>query len=224
MGVWKIETHLHTAQGSACAVSTGAEMAHAHKKAGYDAIIVTDHFFNGNTAVPTKLSWAQRVCALLEGYEDARREGESIGLCVFLGWEWNYHGTEFLTYGLTEEFLLDQPDMLSWDAETYLRAARAAGGFISHAHPYRSAAYIHKVRLYPDLVDAVEVHNAHNPLASDNSKALEFAQKYDLAWTAGSDTHDHRKLLGSGMVFERKLHSLLEFTDAVRSREPFIIP
>ena len=42
--LFTIETHLHTAQGSACAVSTGEEMARAHKAAGYDAIILTDHF------------------------------------------------------------------------------------------------------------------------------------------------------------------------------------
>lgn len=47
--LFTIETHLHTAQGSACAVSTGEEMARAHKAAGYDAIILTDHFFGGNT-------------------------------------------------------------------------------------------------------------------------------------------------------------------------------
>lgn len=39
--LFTIETHLHTAQGSACAVSTGEEMARAHKAAGYDAIILT---------------------------------------------------------------------------------------------------------------------------------------------------------------------------------------
>ena len=53
--LYKIETHMHTSQGSACAVSTGEEMARAHKAAGYDAIIITDHFFGGNTTVPRDL-------------------------------------------------------------------------------------------------------------------------------------------------------------------------
>ena len=48
--LFTIETHLHTAQGSACAVSTGEEMARAHKAAGYDAISLTDHFFGGTCA------------------------------------------------------------------------------------------------------------------------------------------------------------------------------
>ena len=57
--LFTIETHLHTAQGSACAVSTGEEMARAHKAAGYEAIIVT-----GRAAGPA-LGGADR--ALLRG-------------------------------------------------------------------------------------------------------------------------------------------------------------
>ena len=43
------ETHMHTSEASACAGSTGAQMARAYKEAGYTGIIVTDHFFYGNT-------------------------------------------------------------------------------------------------------------------------------------------------------------------------------
>ena len=55
--LYKYETHLHTKEASACASSTGAEMARAYQAAGYAGIIVTDHFFNGNTAVPANLPW-----------------------------------------------------------------------------------------------------------------------------------------------------------------------
>jgi histidinol phosphatase-like PHP family hydrolase len=54
------ETHLHTAEGSACAGTPAAEMARAHHQAGYEGIVVTDHFFNGNTAVPAGLPWKER--------------------------------------------------------------------------------------------------------------------------------------------------------------------
>ena len=36
-------------------------MARAHLEAGYTGIFVTDHFFNGNTAVPADLPWRERV-------------------------------------------------------------------------------------------------------------------------------------------------------------------
>ena len=37
---YKYETHMHTAEASACATSTGAEMARAHKEAGYTGIFI----------------------------------------------------------------------------------------------------------------------------------------------------------------------------------------
>ena len=48
-GEFLIETHLHTLEGSACGRATGAGQARARKAEGYDAIIVTDHFFRGNS-------------------------------------------------------------------------------------------------------------------------------------------------------------------------------
>lgn len=47
------ETHLHTAEGSACASASGAEQARRYKALGYDGIIVTDHFFNETVPSPT---------------------------------------------------------------------------------------------------------------------------------------------------------------------------
>ena len=44
-----VQMHLHTAESSRCARVGGADMARACKEAGYDLIIVTDHFFNANT-------------------------------------------------------------------------------------------------------------------------------------------------------------------------------
>ena len=84
---YRYETHLHTCEGSACASASGAEMARVHKELGYTGIFVTDHFFNGNTAVPRELPWRERVRLFCLGYERARDEGEKIGLDVFFGFE-----------------------------------------------------------------------------------------------------------------------------------------
>ena len=50
------ETHMHTSEASACAGSTGAQMARAYKEAGYTGIIVTDHFFKTASAKKKKES------------------------------------------------------------------------------------------------------------------------------------------------------------------------
>ena len=107
------ETHMHTSEASACAGSTGAQMARAYKEAGYTGIIVTDHFFYGNTSVDRSLPWEEWVRRFCLGYEHAKAEGERIGLSVFFGWEACYEGTEFLVYGLDQVEklkLLDLPE------------------------------------------------------------------------------------------------------------------
>lgn len=222
--LFTIETHLHTAQGSACAVSTGEEMARAHKAAGYDAIILTDHFFGGNTAVPRDLPWAERIDRYCAGYEQARAVGEAIGLKVFFGIEWAWRGTEFLTYGIGKDYLLAHPEMETWDIPTYLTNVRAAGAFVSHAHPFRQASYLTQPpRLFPEYVDAVEVYNCGNAEQAYNDQALAYAKRYGLAMTAGSDGHDAREMRGGGMRFATELNTIEDFIRAVRTRQPFEI-
>ena len=62
-------------------------------------MVVTDHFFNGNTAIDRSLPWEEKVELYCRGYENAKEEGDKIGLDVFFGVEWAFHGDEFLLYG-----------------------------------------------------------------------------------------------------------------------------
>ena len=65
------ETHMHTAEASACATGTGAEMVRAYAEFGYSGVIITDHFFNGNTSIPEYLPWEKRIELFCKGYENA---------------------------------------------------------------------------------------------------------------------------------------------------------
>ena len=71
MKTYKYETHLHTSQASACASASGDEYIEAYIKAGYSGIIVSDHFFQGNTCVPNheQETWENRVNQYCSGYE-----------------------------------------------------------------------------------------------------------------------------------------------------------
>ena len=48
---YRYDLHVHTYEGSACARSTGAELADFYKEKGYDGIVISDHFWRGNTRV-----------------------------------------------------------------------------------------------------------------------------------------------------------------------------
>lgn len=228
MSYW-YETHMHTSQASACGKSSGDEMARAYKEHGYTGIIITDHFFNGNSAIPRGLPWAQRVEGFCKGYEQAKTTGDLIGLQVFFGWEYADHGMEFLTYGLGKDFLLAHPDMLSWPIEKYFEVVHEAGGFLVQAHPYREAPYIHKVVTYEKYMDGIEVQNLGNSTIEADLKAMQLAQENHLYRTAGSDEHNHESFRGGGMALNRRVKDIFDFIQAVKEDDwefikPFGVP
>lgn len=214
---YSFETHMHTSEASACALSSARSMARFYKNLGYRGIIVTDHFFNGNTSIPSHLPWEQRVSLFYRGFENAKSEGDSIGLQVYFGWEYCYHGTEFLTYGLSKDWLLAHPEVMNWGVEEYLTRAREDGGFVIHAHPFREAPYIWNTRLFPNHVDAVEVINIRNPDTAFDQRAYNYAREHSLVMTSGSDAHDTETLPGGGIRFEKDIMSMEEFIETVRS-------
>ena len=221
------ETHMHTCQVSACGVSTGKEHVHFYRDAGYTGIIMTDHFFRGNTAVDRELPWKDRINWLWSGYEDAKAEGDKVGLDVFFGLEQNFAGDEYLVYGLTKEYMMEHPEMEHWTRRQQLEEVHRAGGCVIQAHPFRIRGYMDRIRIGTAYSDGIEAANAGNePLdkhqdravvhkrrakraGSENSEAL---QKADQAESAADDqaarhTHRHdRNGHGNHVEGDRKAH------------------
>lgn len=217
---YRYETHLHTCEGSACASASGAEMARVHKELGYTGIFVTDHFFNGNTAVPRELPWRERVGLFCLGYERARQEGEKIGLDVFFGFEFGVHAADFLVYNLDQEWLEQHEDIDRMDARKAFLLMRQSGGFIIHAHPFRERDYIDHIELFPRDVDGVEIVNgAHLKQPEMNDRARIYAMMYGLPGTAGSDSHHLRALPQSGVELPRKVVRAPDYLEMIRAGE-----
>ncbi len=216
MSLFRYETHLHTSEASACAIFSAKEHVRYYKAAGYDGIVVTDHFFNGNTCIPAGLPWEERVDLFCRGYENAKAEGDKLGLKVFFGWEANFAATEFLVYGLDKAWLLNHPEVLSWPVEEHYRRIHEAGGFVVHAHPYRIRPYIKEIRLFPKLVDAVEAVNLGNHNDTFDRQALVYARKHKLPVTAGTDAHGNERL-HSGMAFSYEIENIQDFIEGIRA-------
>lgn len=221
--MYKYDLHVHTKEGSACGRSTGTEMAEMYAREGYSGFVVTDHFYTGNTAVPRDLPWEEWVKRFCEGYRSAKKRGDELGLDVFFGWEFGLGGgTEFLTLGLDENWLLANPDVCRMDPVTYSTKVHAAGGFLIHAHPYLEASYVPCIRLFPRLVDAVEVLNA--PKGDFiNARATEYALAYDLTQTAGSDSHNDRWHALAAVSVPRRPSSIADLISILRSREHSLV-
>ena len=214
------ETHLHTSQGSACGVSRGREYIKRYLDLGYTGIIITDHFFRGNTAVDRNLPWEKWVHRFCRGYEDALEEGIRRGLDVFFGWEESFEGDDYLVYGLDKEWLLKHPEVIHWSRRKQFEEVRRYGGCVVQAHPFRQHYYINCVRLSAGCVDAVEAANAGNDDASYDALAWVYAKKLLLPVTAGSDIH-YAENIGGGTAFgvylSKKMETIGDYTEAVRS-------
>ena len=216
---FRYETHLHTKEGSACASASGAEMAIAHKAAGYTGIFITDHFFNGNSAVPRDLPWAQRVALFCQGYEHAREEGEKIGLQVFFGFEFNTFGTEFLIYNLDRQWLLDHEDIDRMDPRKALALMRGDGAFAVQAHPFRERDYIDHIQLFPRDIDGVEAVNAAHQGPEGkrmNERAFAYARMFDLPVTSGSDSHHTGMLFGGGVELPKRIEKPADYLEQMK--------
>lgn len=189
---YRYETHLHTCLASACGISTGAEHARFYHAMGYRGIIVTDHFFGGNTCVPRYLPWKEKIDLYCAGYEDALAEGRKLGLEVFFGWEQGYGDDEYLVYGLDKQWLYDHPEIEKCSRARQLEMVHADGGCVIQAHPFRDRAYVQHVRLGLQYCDGIEAVNAANNPMND-ACALRYAKEYNLLITAGSDNHNSER-------------------------------
>ena len=220
------ETHMHTSEVSACAISTASEQVLAYKNRGYAGIVVTDHFFTGNIRHSGARSWEGKLRFFARGYEEAKKAGQRIGLDVFFGWEYSIGGMDFLTYGLGLDFLQGNPKIARIaSVEEYSRLVRASGGYLAQAHPFREAFWFtSQTAVSPELIDGVEVQNGITP-AEYNKKALSFAKTHSLPMQSGSDSHEAGTPSGLfGVEIENKPKSISDIVAAIKSGRAKLVP
>lgn len=216
------ETHLHTAQGSACGKSEGHEYIKRYLDLGFTGIFVTDHFFQGNCAVDRSLPWRERVNLFCKGYEDAKNEGDKLGLDVFFGWEQRYAMDEYLIYGPQKDWLLEHPEIETATREEQLNLIHDAGGCVVQAHPFRERGYIEMIHLAPYLVDGIEGCNSGNTPEQDMLDCR-YGKCLNLPMTAGSDNHRVDSKEDSqlfGVLLENKLTSAKDFARLILNHAP----
>lgn len=212
------ETHLHTCEASKCGRLHGEDYISYMIDRGYNGLIVTDHFFNGNTSVDADLSWEERVNRYCSGYERALKASEGTDLTVMFGVEFNFTKDEYLLYGIDKQWLLDNECIMKMTRHELFDAVHKAGGIMVQAHPFRERDYLSDIKLSPDTADGIEVYNAANN-ANMNALAFEYCVRLGLPMTAGSDIHNYMSGDMGGMLFEKKINSVEEYVDAVLNRK-----
>lgn len=211
--MYKTETHLHTYPVSACSRLSPEELIRLHKEAGYDTVIISDHFARYHYEkmeehLGKKLTWEEYVDVFATGYERAKHAGEQCGLCVLYAVELTLGVDHFLLYGADRSFLMLRQDIFDLTAAELYAHAKAYGVTVIQAHPLRDE----KCTPYPDCVDGFEVFNSHPRHRNHNDEVLELAKQYPhLLRTAGSDVHQSVDVGGTAVLSEEPITSVEEY-------------
>lgn len=213
--MYRYETHLHTAPVSKCARASVRESLEFYKSLGYDGVFITNHFLDGNASVDRSLPYDEQIEYYFSDYEEGVRLSEEIGIKVFFGVEISNRGTDFLVYGLDKEWFLAHPEIMQMKKSEELKLFMDSGALVIQAHPYREAAYIDHIRLFPRCVHGVEIINASmNEFV--NGMAKHYADSYGLLHFAGSDNHSAgNRCYLAGMETEKPMENEADFIQNV---------
>lgn len=214
--MYQYELHLHTKIGSRCATITPKEIVDLYTSYGYDGVVITDHFINGNSTVPSDLPYEKKIEHYMKGYEEVKRVAGDR-LKVFFGLEYSYLGTDVLVYGVTKEWLFAHPEIMDMSMKDFCDLCQQQGVLAVQAHPFRTADYIDHIRIYAN-VEGFEVYNA---CRDDRCNRLgeNFANEYGMVKTCGSDLHHKTQKVLSGLQFEQPINSMQELIFAIRSEK-----
>ena len=217
--MYKYETHSHTWPVSICARVSVEESLAFYKEMGYDGVFITNHFLDGNINIDKSLPYEAQIAFYFSDYEEGLRIGEKLGLKVFFGAELSYGGTDFLVYGLDKAWFLAHPEIMEMKKSRELEFFMESGALVIQAHPFREAAYIDHIRLFPRQIHGVEVTNACRK-DSENRLAEIYAEHYGLLKIAGTDNHlGPRQKKLAGVSFETPIESEADFVRRIMNGE-----
>lgn len=159
----KCDFHVHTYY-SYDSNSLPKEVVENALQKGIDCLAITDHEEVGGTKEVMEYAFGKSIL-IIPGIEVKSRKGDILGLNV----------RETIPAGLSVK-------------ET-IKRIQEQGGMTIIAHPF-ATFYSFKGDLEDFLgeIDGIEAFNAAI-FSSENKRALEFAKKNNLAFTAGSDAH-----------------------------------
>lgn len=135
----RIDMHVHTSETSPCGKVSGKETADLYQAAGYQTIMITDHYHKEYFESLGSLSWDEKIDRYLEGFHAAKKEGERISLQVLLGMEFrNFESdNDFLIVGVTEAFLRSNPELYRLKLQDAVRLFHKNDMLVIQAHPVR---------------------------------------------------------------------------------------
>ena len=218
--MYKTDTHMHTAESSECSEVLAEDLVRMYQGAGYRTLIITPHY-NFFYLSRVSMDWNERIDYMFVGYKKAKALGDQIGMNVLYGIEITLRATttDFLIYGITEEFLRENVDLYEYTIDELVRLCRENDFLIVQAHPFRTGMHLAPI----EYKLPIEVYNGQHYLNPRNDMAAAYAKKHNLIGISGSDFHHDHGLGTGGIITKHEIKTIENFIDTVLNNDFEII-
>lgn len=213
---YKYELHCHTREVSACSSASAAYIVKKYKKAGYDGVVITDHFSGLSFPAYNYHKHKKNAQSYLNGYK-AALEAAGDDFTVLLGMEIRFLLTtnDYLVYGIDENFVKNMGNFLYDTQKSLYKKVKDAGALLIQAHPFRKFVK----RADPRYLDGVEVYNGKAEQAA-NDNSLSWAKDCGFKiFTSGSDHHHAVSKISGGIETQEKIRTNADLLRILRSGE-----
>ena len=189
----KIDLHVHTSY-SYDSNSLPKEIVDVAIERGIDCLAITDHGEIKGALEAVEYAKGKSIL-IIPGIEIKSKEGDILGLNI----------KKVIPNGLS-------------DIET-IKKTKEAGGIVIIPHPFGwFCGFRGDFKKIVDEIDGIEVLNA-SIFGSGNKKALAFAQKFNLPFTAGSDAHFPSFVGKAFLEISGENLSIEEILEKIKNRE-----
>ena len=197
----KIDLHVHTSEVSKCGHMSAAETVGRYKDAGYDCIVITNHFNSYTADLFAQAGKPDFFEHYRSSYLLAKEEGERAGLLVLNGYEIRFNGADndYLIYGMDDATAKEYKTLFAMDPKSFSALAAERGFLFYQAHPFRNQMKITN----PAYLFGIEIKNGNPRHDSRNDIAHMWAKKYGLHMIAGSDCHQQQDVGVTGVLTKR---------------------
>lgn len=219
---FKTELHCHM-NFSGCSDVNAADMVEKYALAGYDTVVITNHFNPGHLS--REGSFEKLVRGTFDAIEEVKAAaGDRLRILTGMELTLRCMPNDFLLYGIDEKFISTVGeeifDLRPWQVRDRVHEV---GGIIIQAHPFRFGQTV----VNPDEVDGIEIFNGHSGQRSHN----EVAKHWALYWmehhrrdgsyilTAGSDHHHTWQQPTAGIETDEEITSEEQLIAVLKSGE-----
>lgn len=202
----KIDLHVHTSEISRCAHLTAEETIARYRNAGYDAIVITNHFNRSTAEYFARQGIPDFTGCFFSAVRSAEEIGKKYGLTIFPGMEilFDGSGNDYLVYGMPESAVKDFDSVFRMGPAEFSKMAVSEKALLYQAHPFRQGMTI----VNPEYLFGMEVMNGNPRHDSRNDIAVQWARKFHLHQIGGSDCHRIEDIGSAGIITEQPVESI----------------